>query len=89
MLCLEQGIFPVYHALGAAGALFRYMDEMGLEQTVENARKELCEISGLRPDHALTQLILAVYPCFQDGETSLTMRRTVQEMKARSLTNVI
>ena len=89
LLCLEQGIFPIYHALGAAGAIYRYMDEMGLEQTVENARKELCEISGLRPDHALTKLILEVYPCFQDGETPLTMRRTVQEMKARSLTNVI
>ena len=89
LLAMEQGITPVYTALGAAGALYRQLNEAGQEQTVENAAKALQEISGLAADHALTVLILELYYHFLNGDTTAEMRRAVQTRKAAGLSNVI
>ena len=89
LLAMEQGIEPCYIALGAAGALYRQLNEAGKEQTQENAAAALNEISGLTADHALTAMILEFYACYQNGDTPADMRRAVQARRAGSLGNVI
>ena len=89
LLAMEQGIEPYYIALGAAGALYRQLNETGKEQTQENAEETLCEISGLAADHALVRMILNLYVLFQNGETPAVMRKAVQELKTGSLKDVI
>lgn len=89
LLAMEQGISPVYTALGAAGAVYRYLQENGREQTEANAAEVLAEISGLAQTEPLAQLILQLYPMFQNGDTPQTMRRRVQALKSASLRNVI
>ena len=54
LLALEQGVTPAYIAVGAAGAVYRYLNEAGTEQSCEAARKVLEEVSGLTADQALT-----------------------------------
>lgn len=89
LLCIEQGIAPVYIALGAAGAVYRCLYETSKEQTLDNAKQCLREISKLEEDHTLTEMILKVYPYFLEGETPGTMRRAVQQIKYSTLNNVI
>ena len=89
LLAMEQGITPVYTALGAAGALYRQLNEAGQEQSAENAAKALQDISGLAADHDLTKLILELYVHFLNGDTTADMRRAVQARKAACLSNVI
>ena len=86
---MEQGITPVYTALGAAGAIYRYLNETDTEQTVDNARSALCKISQLEQDHPLVMLVLELYETFRNGDTPSTMRRTVQNMKSSNLPDVI
>lgn len=89
LLAMEQGITPVYTALGAAGAVYRYLQENGREQSKANAAAVLAEVSALEEGHPLAQLILQLYPMFLNGDTPSTMRRAVQALKAASLQNVI
>lgn len=89
LLCIEQGITPVYTALGAAGAIYRYLNETDMEQTVDNAHSALCKISRLKQDHPLAMLVLELYETFRNGDTPSTMRRTVQNMKSSNLPDVI
>lgn len=49
LLCLEQGVKPAYIAVGAAGAVYRYLNEAGIEQSKEEAAKVLKDVSGWRP----------------------------------------
>ncbi len=89
LLAIEQGIVPVYGALGAAGAVYRYLQENSREQNEANAAAVLAEISCLEAEHPLTKLILEFYPMFLHGDTPAAMRRATQNRKAASLHNVI
>lgn len=89
LLAIEQGITPVYTALGAAGAVYRYIGEVGETQTRETALKILGEVSDLSPDHQLTDLILNMYDYFLDGATPAEMRFAAQLLKSNSIKDVI
>lgn len=89
LLCLEQGITPVYTVLGAAGAVYRYLDEANMEQTQENAVSVLADISRLDKTHVLTKLILDMYDLFLNGDTPASMRRSVDAQKSETMINVI
>ena len=85
---LEMGIAPVFISIGTAAGLKRYLAENGLEQSVENAKKVLTEISQL-PDGELTQRILDNYALILGGGTVTDLLKSAQEQKHQSLTNVI
>ena len=89
LLCLEQGITPAYIAVGAAGAVYRYLNETGTEQSMDAAGQVLAEVSGLRENHPLAELVLTQYRLYLEGETVGTMRRVAQKEKNAALRPVI
>ncbi len=89
LLAREQGISPVYTALGAAGAVYRYLAENGQEQTVDNARAVLAEISGLQEDDSLCAMIVEMYGWYQNGDSPATMCWAVQKCKTQMLEPVV
>lgn len=89
LLAMEQGIQPAYTALGAAGAVYRYLQEAQESQTVENACKVLSEVSGLNVDHPLSKNILTMYSLYLRGCRPAEMRKTAQQLKCAGLKDVI
>ena len=89
LLCLEMGVTPAYIAVGAAGAVYRYLNETGTEQSYDAAKRVLREISGLPDEHALTALILRMYGLYLEGESVSVLRRCAQQVKVAALHNVI
>ena len=89
LLCLEQGITPAYIAVGAAGAVYRYLNEAGTEQSMKAALQVLADVSGLAAEHPLAMLILEQYRLYLEGETIGTMRRAAQKAKTAALRPVI
>lgn len=89
LLCMEQGIAPAYIAVGAAGAVYRYLNEAGTEQSLDVAVQTLRDVSGLAADHPLTALVLEQYRLYLEGETVGAMRRTAQKAKTAALCPVI
>jgi len=88
-LCLEMGIHPVFTALGAAGAIYRFQAENSLEQTLSQAQQTLAQLSGLTQEDPLAQLILSLYPCFTEGLTPAQMRSHVQAIQNKYLKGIV
>ena len=88
-LMLSQGAAPAYIPVGAAGALYRHLNESGLEQTVENAANALKAIAGDAVGEALKKRILSMYELFANGERPAVMRRAAQEIKAAALGGIV
>lgn len=88
-LCLEMGVSFAYIAVGAAGAVHRYLDEINMEQSVDAAKQILQEISGLNTEESLAALILQMYGYFLEGETIETMRQAAQEAQGMVLGDII
>lgn len=89
LLCLEQGVKPAYIAVGAAGAVYRYLNEEGIEQSKEEAAKVLKDVSGLEADSELAGMILDLYAYFLEGEPVAALRRAAQAAKTASLGKII
>lgn len=89
LLCLEQGITPAYIAVGAAGAVYRYLNEADTEQSAAAATQVLHDVSGLDASHPLVELILAQYARFLEGEPVDVMRRAAQSVKSAGLGKII
>ena len=89
LLAMEQGMTPAYIAVGAAGAVYRYLNEAGTEQSMDAAANVLREVSGLSDDHALMQMILQMYAYFLEGEPVCALRRAAQALKSQGLKNII
>ena len=89
LLCLEMGVTPAYIAVGAAGAVYRYLNEAGAEQSYDAAKQVLRDVSGLPDEHALTALILRMYGLYLEGESVSVLRRCAQQVKVAALHNVI
>ena len=83
LLCLSQGIKPVYIALNAAAALCRFLLEEGREQTPEAAASALEELSGLGQGDELAGMILQVYPLFARGASLAELRAYAKEESHR------
>ena len=88
-LALSLGITPSYIAVGAAAGVRRYLDENAMEQTPENARTVLSQVSGLDEENQLTEMILDMYQMILEGCPIAELRRTAGKNKAASLQNVI
>ena len=88
-LMLAQDISPACIAVGAAGALYRLLNELNLEQTVENAAGKLSEIAGEAAAGALSAMILDMYQLFMNGDRPAALRRAAQEIRARHLGGIV
>ena len=89
LLCLEMGVTPAYIAVGAAGAVYRYLNEAGTEQSYDAAKQMLRDVSGLPGDHELTDLIMQMYILYLEGEPVSVLRRAAQAKKNANLGKVI
>ena len=89
LLAMEQGITPVYGAVGAAGAVYRYLRENDRPQDDANALAVLAEVSGLEAEHPLVKLIMEFYPLYLENATPARIRQAAQNRKTASLHNVI
>ena len=88
-LALEQGITPAYIAVGAAAGVHRYLKEADRAQKEENALAVLQEVSGLSPEDALTQMIMARYGEICQGATPEQLCLQADKIKAESLVAVV
>lgn len=89
MLCVEQGICPAYIFLGAAGAVYRYLEEQKEEQSMEQAVKVLRELSGLNETAGEAAGILEFYEMFCRGASVKEMKQRAQKMEAEYLGDII
>ena len=89
LLCLEMGVTPAYIAVGAAGAVYRYLNETGTEQSYDAAKQVLREVSGLPDEHTLLKMIMQIYGLYLEGETVAAMRRYAQRVKTAGMHDVI
>ena len=87
-LCMEQGITPAFLCVGAAGAVYEYLNQNSLEQTRENAIETLKQFSGLTQGTLVDQ-ILEYYALFAAGESVANIRRAAQNNKAKHNTDVV
>ncbi len=88
-LCRQEGIPPVFIALGAAGALRQYLNEEGLAQDGTAAMDALRQLSGIRPDDSLAEMILTFYSLFQKGASLSDIRAIAREEKHRLIGQVV
>lgn len=89
-LALEQGILPVYIAVGAAAGVRRMIEESSeLKQSEETAIRILQEVSGLDQDDQLMKLVIDMYRLFLEGKTLAEIRANADRFKAASLQDII
>ena len=86
----EQGILPVYIAVGAAAGVRRMIEESSeLKQSEETAIRILQEVSGLDQDDQLMKLVIDMYRLFLEGKTLAEIRANADRFKAASLQDII
>ena len=89
-LALEQGILPVYIAVGIAAGVRRMIEESSeLKQSEETAIRILQEVSGLDQDDQLMKLVIDMYRLFLEGKTLAEIRANADRFKAASLQDII
>ena len=84
LLIQEMGQTPAYIAIGAAAGLKRFLDEKGMEQTLDNAKALLTETSGLAEDSELVKRILGMYEMILSGASIGQLRRKADAIKAKA-----
>lgn len=90
LLAMQEGITPVYISVGTAGAVLRFIDEAEeMEQSVENARQVLKDVSGLQDGHPLTGMILDFYEMLLSGSGLREICVAAEQKKMQTLGEVI
>ncbi len=88
-LCLEQGIYPAYILLGAAGGVYQYLKENEKEQGIHEALEVLKEVSGLEETDERTKGILGFYEMYWKGASVKEMKLKAQAMEAERLGDIV
>ena len=88
-MMLRQGLSAAYISIGAAGALYRHLQETGMSQTRENAAAALKNIAGDTAGADLTESILSMFDRFAAGNPPYDLRRAAQDAKAKTLGEII
>ena len=89
LLCLEEEITPAFISVGTAGAVYAYIREQGLPQSLENAKETLRTISGLEDGHPLYTWILPYYEMYRQGTGIRELRLAAEDARSRELKEVI
>ena len=87
-LCREQGIMPTFICVGAAGAVYAYLVENGIEPTDDRAKETLKLLTGLNSG-SVRALILRYCARFAAGASLAEIRRMAQHEKAASGHDVV
>ena len=88
-LMLKQNMSPAYLCVGAAGALYRHLNENALTQSRENAASALENIAGCAVNANLRESIHSMYDLFAKGEVPAALRRAAQDAKAKELGSIV
>lgn len=89
-LALDMGVTPAYIAIGIAAGLHRYIQEAeGMEQSVENAKSVLQQVSELAADSALMELALGMYQKILSGCTFKELRAAADLCIASRMQDII
>ena len=89
LLCLEQGVQPVFISVGTAGAVYEYIREAGAQQCVKEARQVLSRISDLEKDSPLLDLVLPLYQRYVDGVSVREIMGCAERLREQELKEVI
>ena len=89
LLCLEQGVQPVFISVGTAGAVYEYIREAGAQQCVKEARQVLSMISDLEKDSPLLDLVLPLYQRYVDGVSVREIMGCAERLREQELKEVI
>lgn len=81
-LCAKHGIAPAHIAIGAAGAVHRYLAERGADQTAGSAARALGDLSGLDADSGVARLILDQHALLANGAPPPLLREQAQRVHA-------
>ena len=87
-LCLEQGVYPAFLCIGAAGAVYESLKQNNMDQTRENAAETLRQLASLSQG-TLFEQILDYYALFAAGEPVANIRRAAQKTKAKHNLDVV
>ena len=87
--CKENGVLPVFIALGTAGALYQHLQENGLQQNKGNALTAIVENCGLQAEDEQAENILEFH-CLLGGNVDLqTLRAKAGDIQYRSSSSII
>ena len=89
LFCRNHGIQPVGIAVGAAGAIYQYLNENEHIQNNENAASALQKLSGLEPESELGTMIFDFYKMYRHGTSPKQLYRAVQVRKKRAAAEII
>ncbi|HAL73885.1 MAG TPA: mannitol dehydrogenase [Clostridiales bacterium] len=88
-LCRQQGVPPVFIAVGIACAIDLYLIENHQIRDITQAEQVLREISEIDPDEQVGQLVLAFYEEIVSGSSLADLRRLAGRLRAAGLHNMI
>ena len=88
-LCMEENIYPAFISVGTAGAVWKYLEEQGKEQTLENAKEVLKKISGLKEGEPLMEPVMRLYEMYAQEQSESDIRRLAQRLKAAQMEGII
>lgn len=89
LLCLENGIYPVFISVGTAGAVYEYIREAGEEQSMEKARQVLGTIACLEESSPLWFYILPFYQRYMDGVSVREIMDFAEKMRKQEQKEVV
>lgn len=84
-LALEEGITPAYTAVGVAAGLFRYLQENGGVQSIDEAKVALSDVSNIGNSHPLFTLILHYYVMLLNGSSLSDLMTEADKLKHNSM----
>jgi len=76
--CLAQNVMPTHIATGCAAAVYAYINQNNMEQTLKNAQAVLSDHAGLAPEHPLARYILPIYAMLAEGLSIAKVREFIQ-----------
>jgi len=89
-LCLKHNIFPSYIAIGAAGALYRYLSEAELRQTdEENIPLIFSELSEISANSEFGKIISDLYTMYSRGNTPWELHKAAEFIKKSTIIDIV
>ncbi len=88
-LCLEQGVYSSFIMAGCAAAVYHFLQEKNVDQSVMAAREILREVSGLKEDSELAAGILDLYEMLLTNTSVKQIADKARAMKNERLGEIV
>jgi mannitol-1-phosphate 5-dehydrogenase len=89
LYCEKHGILPVGISIGAAGAVYQYLNEKEQLQKGTNAESALLELAGLAPENQTAALILKFYQYFCRGTNPEQLFCAAETIKDAAMPEIV